>query len=423
VAAVVLVACWIQPLIEQFTSDGKGNLTRLAESVRGGDTETIGFGFGTRVVATVVSLPPWWFRPSLNEAFIPGWSGPSLALAVFSLIMAASALGLCAWAARRGRDRVSLWAIGTAALALVAALVTAGQDPVTVLGKVTAHTFRWLWPLAAFTFFAVVFAFGRRLARGPVRSWLPGLFALVTVVMAALNVPFADEGRGPNSGQFEYAQGAARDLGSNMGPLEGQGLLLIDDVFRGAFPDPYGGAVVVELQRRGIPFVARDPALVRQFGPTRRFTGGNAEAALLLRQGDETLQAPPGSRQVARGEGLPAADVRELERLTNQIKDYITQRGLRLNDRGQAALEAGKLPTMRRSAEQGLDVSALFASRELDVMIQSRYLVLDDEWTKRLRRYADLQHQWDQETVALFVGPPELGLTGGRGGAVTSSSS
>ena len=39
---------------------------------------TIGLGFGTRVVATVVSLPPWWFRPSLKDAFAPGWHEPSL---------------------------------------------------------------------------------------------------------------------------------------------------------------------------------------------------------------------------------------------------------------------------------------------------------------------------------------------------------
>ena len=34
VAGVVFAVCWIQPLIEQFTSDGPGNLTRLVDSGR-----------------------------------------------------------------------------------------------------------------------------------------------------------------------------------------------------------------------------------------------------------------------------------------------------------------------------------------------------------------------------------------------------
>ena len=36
-----------------------------------------------------------------------------------------------------------------------------------------------------------------------------------------------------------------------------------------------------------------------------------------------TLEAPPGSRQVARGEGLSAADQRELSRLQTQIAEYL----------------------------------------------------------------------------------------------------
>src|SRR5205807_5578548 len=92
-------------------------------------------------------------------------------------------------------------------------------------------------------------------------------------------------------------------------------LPIFDGLFRAGFADPYGAAVVAELQRRGISFVARDPVLVRQFGPTRRFNGHNAKAALLLRTGAATGEAPTGSRRVARGEGLSAGDQRELSRL------------------------------------------------------------------------------------------------------------
>ena len=415
IGAGVLAVSWIQPLIEQFTSDGRGNLTRLADSMRGSKAETIGFGLGTRVVATVVSLPPWWFRPSMNDAFIPSWRAPSVALAIVSLVVLAGILGWGVWDARRRHDRVTTWAVATAAAEVVAALVTAGQGPVTVFGRVTAHTFRWLWPLGAFVFFAVAVAVVRRLSRGAM-SAVPAVavFAAVTVVVAALNIPSADQGLGPNSQQFAYADSGVEDLGRHMGTLEGQGPLVIDDLFYGPFADPYGAAVVAELQRRDIAFVARSPAIVRQYGPARRYDGHNAKAALLLRQGEATRVAEPGTRRVARGEGLPKADRRELDRLEQQISEYIAQGRLRLNSRGQAALQAGKLPVLARATEQGPDIQALISTRELSIMIAARYLALDGVWANRFDRYADLQHQWDLKTVALFVGPPELAPTRAR---------
>jgi hypothetical protein len=400
VGGAVLVVCWIQPMIEQFTSVGSGNLSLLVDSSRG--SETIGYGLGTRIVASVLTLPPWWLRPSLEDNFIPGWRAPSLIVALLSLGVLIAILAWCGWEARRRRDQMSLWAIATAFIVLLAALVTAGHGPITVFGNVTPHTFRWLWPIGAFLFFVVAVAFLRQFTRSRVSLRLVGVFALVTLVIAALNIPRAEYGRGPNSQQFAIP--ATRDLERHMGTLEGQGPLLIDGVHEG-FATPYGWAVVAELQRRGIPFVARAPGAVRQLGPERRYNGHNAKAALLLRQGAATLEAPPGSRPVARGQGLAADRVRELEQLKERISDYIEKRGLRLNARGQTALEGGVLPVMARSTGSTLDVAALFATRELDVMISERYLVLDDVWRERFARYADLQQESDRTTVALFVAP------------------
>jgi hypothetical protein len=407
IGGVVLAVCWIQPLIEQFTSEGSGNLTRLADSATKSNAETIGFGFGTRVVATVVSLPPWWFRPSLHEAFAPGWRAPSIALALLSLLVVAAALAWCAWDARRRRDRVATWAVGTAAFGVLAALVTAAQGPVTVFGQVTPHTFRWLWPLGAFLFFAVAvtiarrFAAGSRAAREPVA--LVSVFAVATVVVAALNVPYSDQGAGPNS--QEYAVPASHELATHMGALEGRGPLLIDGLFRAGFADPYGAAVVAELQRRGITFVAGDPVLVRQYGPARRFDGHNARAQLLLRTGGGVQDAPPGSRRVALGEGMSPAERRELARLEREIRDYVDAGRLRPNDRGQAALARGELPNLAAVQSKTADAHALFDSRELELMVQRRDLVLDDTWARRFERYADLQRRFDLETVALFAAP------------------
>ena len=77
-AAAVVVVCWTQPLIEQFTSTGDGNLTLLVRSATQSRAPTAGFGFGASAVAAVATLPPWWFRPSFSDTFRPGWDAPSL---------------------------------------------------------------------------------------------------------------------------------------------------------------------------------------------------------------------------------------------------------------------------------------------------------------------------------------------------------
>jgi hypothetical protein len=403
IAGVVLVVCWIQPLIEQFTSDGDGNLTLLVRSATESRAPTAGFGFGASAVAAVATLPPWWFRPSFDETFKPGWDPPSVATAVFSLAVLAVVFGVCAWVARRHRDRVASTALVIAAAAVLLGVVTAARSPETVFGKFQVHTLRWAWPLAAFVFLAVAVVVVRRLASAAASAALVGTLAAVTVVFAALTLPTANLGLGPTT--FTYAQPATRQLEQRMGRLEGRGPFLIDDLFHGTFADPYGGAVLAELQRRGEGFVAADPELVRLFGPARRFDGKNARSVLLLRISDATRTPPPGTRRVVLAEGLSKSDQRELDRLEAEVGEFLAQGRLRLNGRGRAALDAGRLPNLARFQERSLDVAGLLASREIDLMVHDRDLALDARWSERFERYAALHHEWDRRTVALFVGP------------------
>src|SRR5262249_10553220 len=84
--------------------------------------------------------------------------------------------------------------------------------------------------------------------------------------------------------------------------------------------------------------------------------------------------------------------------------------------RGEAALAAGKLPTLAQGAGAGLDAKPLLASREVDVMTRQRWLELNSTWGRRFGRYARLHHDWDRRTVALFVRPVERNEAGGGGG-------
>ena len=412
VAGGVLVVCWLQPLIEQFTSDGDGNLTLLVRSATESRAPTAGFGFGASAVAAVATLPPWWFRPSFSETFKPGWDPPPVAIALFSLAVLAVVFGACAWVARRHRDRVSLAALAIAAAGVLMGVVTAARSPETVFGKFQVHTLRWAWPLAAFVFLAVAVVVARRLSRAAGSAALVGTFSVVTVLFAALAIPTANIGLGPTT--FTYALPATRQLERQMGRLEGRGPFLIDDLFHGTFADPYGGAVLAELQRRGVEFVAADPELVRLFGPGRRFNGKNAKSVLLLRISDATRTPPPGTHRVVLAEGLSHTDQRELERLEVEIGEYIAQGRLRLNARGEAALGAGRLPNLAAYRAQSIDVAGLLASREIDVMAHDHDLALDSTWARRFARYAALHHEWDRRTVALFVGPISSARVGAR---------
>jgi hypothetical protein len=410
-AVLVIALSWAQPVVEQFTSDGTGNLSRLVES-SDVDRPTYGYAFGTQVVATVVSLPPGWVRPSFGNAWLESQGVPTdrvdlpgLGLALASLGLVAAVLAACAVAARRGNDGDALRALATGAFLAAVALVTAGKAPESVVGF-APHQFRWLWPTAAFLSFAVLASLARRVAgaAGPGRTrTVAGAFLLAAVVLSVLNLP-ASQGLGPVGDEYAFA--AVRELEHEMAGLRGEGPFLVDDLHRRRFADPFGTAILASLQHLGIPFVVSDPGMVRQLGPSRRFTGANAEAELLLRHGDQIEDVPPGSRRVAASEGLSPDEGRELARLKRELADHLLRTGLHLTPSGRRALAAGDLPVLAQQRKGGLiDPGQLMATRELAVMGDRDLLRVEPPWVGRLDRYVELQTRWDRETVALFLRP------------------
>ncbi len=413
VTGVVVVVAWAQPLIQQFTSSSQGNLTLLARGATSGHGKTIGYRVGMQFFASVVSLPPWWFRPSFSKTFFPlsGWRPPSMASAAVSLGALTALLGWCAWDARHRQDRASSRAILTAGVALAAGLVTVaqvGRQPTAAIAIFIPHELRFLWPIGVFVLLAIAVTFVRRFQRadGP-PVLVVGVVGLAAVVFASLSMPTANVAPdAPNS--QEWAIPAERQLARDLGSLKGQGPLLVDDLFQHAFADPYGPAVLAELQRRDVPFVVQDATLVSQLGPERRFTGQNAKASLLLRTGDAALTTPPGARRVALNQGLGARERRELSVLIQQIGEYIHRVGIHLDARGADALRRGALPGVTHQAGglgPGLDPEPLFVSRDLLTLVRQHDLSLDGAWEQRFARYASLQDRSDRETVALFVAP------------------
>jgi hypothetical protein len=405
ISGAVLVLCWIQPVIEQFTSDGRGNISRLVETSRDSGVPTAGFGYAAKAVASVLSLAPFWLRPSFDETFFDDdvWREPGLVAAIASLALLAVILGVAVAIGWRRRDRTAVLAVVTAIVAAIVGFATVARAPVTIFGSLTPHSSRWLWSLGAFMLFAVV---GTALRAVPVarRSELVVGLTIVVAVIAVANLPTADSANGPQS-QL-WAIDGVRELNAELPDLGEDAPLLIDGLFLKLF-DPYGTAVAAELQRRDIPFVVEDPGLVRQFGPERRYDGTNAGSELFLATGDAALEEPGGSRQVARYEALSAEDQARLDALRETLVASFDRAGtVRLTERGAAALEAGALPVLAGQRTSGnFEPEALVRSGEVRDLVEQELIEIPPRDRDAFRDYARLQRTWDDQTVGLFTAP------------------
>jgi len=407
ISALVLVACWAQPLYEQVAGEGEGNLTRLARST-GADADTVGLRSAARVVATVVTRPPWVLRPSFRDTFavsdpeeallglggVPSSTGAALGLGALVVVLAA-----CAWDARRRSDLAGSRLAITALLALAGAVATVAQAPVGALG-LAPHQLRWLWPVGAFVLLAVVVAVARRASASgvPVLA-AAGVLGLLTVATSALNLPTFNQAAGPSADA--RAIPVVEQLGRQLDLLEGGGPVLID-LAGIRFAEPYTLAVMAELQRRGIEFVVPedDEVMIRQIGPARRFDGSNAERLLLVREGDAVRTPPPGTRRVALVEGLDEAERAEVATLTEEVIARLDEVPLRFNPAGEEAVADGTVPS-----PDGLDPATLVSTRLLFALAGRDLLDVDAGVESELVRLGELVRRSDVETVAVFVGP------------------
>jgi hypothetical protein len=305
IAGAVAVICWVQPIVEEFTSDGPGNLTRLWRSFGSTPSDTVGFSLAAKLTTSVIALPPWWLRPSFRDAWVKGAifappadvDVPSGLLTLTALVVLFGVLAWWAWRARRAHDRTTLTAVITAVLAVGAGVATAARIPLRPFG-IAAHQFRFIWPIGAFVGLALLLGLCRLLTAGRGReSLVVGGLAAITLAVAVWNIPTSHQT--PTTSFYEPSIPIARALDRQMGSLEGKGPLLVDDLFHHGLGNPFDATVLAELQRRDVPFVAKDAMLVRQLGPQRRFTGKNARAVLLLGIGAGAKNPPAGARRVA----------------------------------------------------------------------------------------------------------------------------
>ncbi|HEV7759485.1 MAG TPA: hypothetical protein VGO78_10870 [Acidimicrobiales bacterium] len=415
--AMVVVLCWIQPVVEQVVGPGEGNLTRLGRGLREPPTGSIDLGRSLSTFAKVVALPPWWGRPSFATAFPFTAFGNPLPPAAGSVGALLALAAVLAWGLRDGwrrQDRPAVMLLATAMVLLAVSLLTAVATPVSESFGTIAYRLRWLWPVGAFVTFALAGTLVGRIgaglgAAGRRRAGL-GLAGLVAL-FTGLNLPASNQGTTAAAATEPVAQDIVRQL--HRADLTGPVLV---DCAEGIY-DPYCEAVLAELQGRGVAFVVREDGPIRQLGDRRRWTGANAAARLVVVAGDRAVYPPlpAGTHRLALHQGLGTRDQLELFYLQEDIKAALGDGRLRLNERGRRVAARGDLLSVPAAAPGGpVDPDAALAVRDVPfgehrrdivALIREDLLAPAPALAARLRRYVRLQQIWDDATVAVVVEP------------------
>ncbi len=400
-SAAVGLAAWAQPLIDQFDDGGHGNLVTLLTNAGKGQ-ETIGREFGTRLVASILAVPPFWGRPSYETGLaVLGPLGlPRFAASVAALVVLLGVLAGVAALAFRRRDTQTGSAAGLGVIVVVAAWGTAVIIPVGVFA-VAPHQFRWLWPIGAFTLFAVVLAVARGNASRLTPSVACAALTAAVAVLAAFALPTYNVRSGPTAEADQIP--AARRLLAQLGPLEGKGPVVLDtNGIR--FEDPYSLALMVELQRRDIEFRVEDSGMVHQLGPSRA-ADGSEEGRIVQRDRDDVFVTPPGTTLVARVLGLSPAERAERDQLRAEISGYIETRGLQLNAAGRSATMVDKLADFGDPGAVLRQPEPFVRGDDFVLLVRRDLAPIEPAWRARFQRYSELLERWQKNTVALFWMP------------------
>jgi hypothetical protein len=304
------VVLWSQPLWEQFTGPGEGNMGRLLGA--GGTGPKIGPGLATRLISDVFTGAPFTPRTDFM-ASVPGFvliqsdqlkplPAPPTPWAVVILLVLAGVLVLLARAAVRRCDRLSLGMLGLSFGALLVALGSLTVMPISPLGP-AAHQMRWLWPITWFTWTAIAVstirwvihaAHARESTLRPAQI-ATGATAVAMFAVAAISVlavPTFVQPAGPAARLDQIPMISA--LSSQLDTLEGRGTIYVDTTNE-PFLDNVSAAVMAELQHRGVDFTVGPEWLVRQLGEGRRSTGNEGTTVVLPRD-DAALDLPEGAR-------------------------------------------------------------------------------------------------------------------------------
>jgi hypothetical protein len=403
-ALAVVAVCWAQPLWEQLTGEGVGNISLLAR-MSGRSLSRLP-PLDTLVNAVqVAAVPP---RAARSDAVtvIHGVTDRSSVRAVVTVLLVVAigaAVVWCVRSVRRRHDAESASLLATAGVLVVLAAVTASRAPAPTIGD---YQVRWMWPAAAFVLFAGVTVVVRSLADRPaVGRRLAGAFIAVTAVFAVLNLQTSSYGTSSPARSFVVAA----DIMRQMGDVELEGPVLVKCAPSTA---PYCQAMMAELDERGISFRVQDEGAVRSLGSFRSMRHPHEDEILVVSGPLAELPAP-GHRRLAINKGLDKDERVELFVLATELSEHLAEPGDHLTVAGRRTLDRGAYSRVGKAvAGDDLDgeVSFTFGSvipdearKAIAAMIEQQFMQGDGRWQEKMDRFAELTSRAEFETVAVFV--------------------
>jgi hypothetical protein len=301
-SAIVLVVAWCQPVIEEFTGRGEGNISRIVASISGGDASTIGWERALRLIVEVMARGPWFTRSAYDSAIPPtAPNAPVYAVVTMTtslIVVALAAVALVGggvWASRHGHRRLTVMTV-MAGLTLVIGYVALATSPVNVVA-IAVHQMRWLWPIAAFVsavWLTTLISLVRSHEVAHRRVVIGGVVA--AGIVAAFTLP-THTSRAPGPTDSIRDLDRATELVAQLDTLEDRGTILFDPSVL-PFAEPYSGLVLAELQDRGIEFRFDDEVFIRQFGEGRR-NDGTPTLRMWEVVGSIAATVPAGAERVA----------------------------------------------------------------------------------------------------------------------------
>lgn len=306
VACAVGVLAWAQPVWEQFTSDGRGNISRLLDA--GSDAGEAGSpSLAARIFADVFS-PSRWVSPRfeqdwsyLDEGSMPG---PLLAGVIVAVVLGIG-VGLAIAVAPRAPILGRLWLL--LAVGVAAGVVTVMRLPLQFGAGLPAYYVRWIWPLVVLYLIAAALSVAALVPRpllGRSRALPPiGVVAVVLVLIAT-----AVDVRQPETrARYEDAVRSVRDqVGDSAQQLAGTRVVVRFDTLAWYLPYPYETSAA--LEQHGVDVVVVEEFMVRQYGPDRRARADDA-ATVYATVGAAPPPERDGVRHLARVRRTPDGEV------------------------------------------------------------------------------------------------------------------
>lgn len=341
-SAVVFVVLWAHSFWEEFFGAGQGNLSRLATNSSGGPV-SVGLVDAVRISASVMTVPRWWLRSEFDTKI--RYDGGATLVSLPGLVVAAATLvllvvllaTLTVTAHRRGLQVQT--AVGALATVSVPATVIALSRLTIGPTLLSSHHVRWVWVLAVFITFAILWLVidlrAVRQDRPDHPSATPIAVSLVCI-FSVLNLPYHPDSMQYIQDEYEATPALRRAFDELEILADHDPVLFETDNLR--FGEIQSSAMMMWMTHLGIEFRVKEGLFVRQLGPARAADGSERTRVFQL-EGAYAVSYTGPACTIALTSALDEDEERRAERAALDLARAMADGSIQIDDRLRADLD------------------------------------------------------------------------------------